>query len=241
MRWPVISRSQISTRSSRSKRWTLLPTVEAKVNVNSKFTGAGGNLMEVAERSRGDVQVTARSGIFRALSADMSDKAQKTQTAVATIGGLLGAVTGKKEYADYANKGQILADIAKALSEIPFDQLNVTASRGADLNMVLKDFTLISPEVRLTGAGGITYAEGVSILAQPLALQLSLGARGQLADLLKRAGLLDTKQDQLGYAAFSVPIKVGGTLAKTDTSELRNALLNSALEKSGLLDSILGK
>ncbi|MEO7598143.1 MAG: hypothetical protein ABIV50_04380 [Opitutus sp.] len=218
-----------------------LPTVDAKVNLNSKFSGSGANLMDVAERSRGDVQVTAKSGIFRALSADMTDKVQKTQTTVAAIGGLLGAVTGKKEYADYANKTQILTDIAKALSEIPFDQLNVTASRGTDLNMVLKDFTLISPEVRLTGAGGIKYSEGLSVLAQPLALQLSLGARGQLADLLKRAGLLDTKQDALGYAAFSVPIKVGGTLAKTDTSELRKALLNSALEKTGLLDSILGK
>jgi hypothetical protein len=160
---------------------------------------------------------------------------------VAAIGGLIGAVTGKKEYADYANKPQILTDIAKALSEIPFDQLNVTATRDANLNIVLKDFTLISPEVRLTGEGGVRYMEGVSVLAQPLALQLTLGARGRLADLLKRASLLEDKQDNLGYVAFVVPIKIGGTLAKTDTSELGKALINSALERSGLFDSLLGK
>ena len=79
------------------------------------------------------------------------------------------------------------------------------------------------------------------MLAQPLALQLSLGARGRLEELLKRASLLEGKQDNLGYAAFMVPIKIGGTLAKTDTSELGKALLNSALERSGLLDGLLGK
>lgn len=218
-----------------------LPTVEARVNLTSHVAGRGADLVEMAERASGDLQVTGKSGVFRALSADLSDKVQRTQSTVAAIGGIIGAVTGKQEYADMANKTQILGDIAKALAEIPFDQLNVTASRGADLNLVLKDFTLISPEVRLTGGGAIRYVEGTPLLAQPLSVELNLGARGQLADLLKRAGLLEARADNLGYAAFVTPIKVAGSLAKTDTTELRNALLNSALEKSGLLDNLLRK
>jgi len=74
-----------------------------------------------------------------------------------------------------------------------------------------------------------------------MAAQLSLGTRGRLGDLLKRAGLLEAQQDSLGYSAFSVPLKLGGTLAKPDTSAVRDALLNSALERSGLLDGIWGK
>lgn len=220
---------------------TKSPTIESRVTLTTHFTGAGPNLNEAAERMRGDVQVTGKSGVFRALSADLSNQVQKTQSTVAAIGGLIGGLTGKKEYSDYANKTQILSDIAKALAEIPFDQLNVTAMRGDDLNLVLKDFTLISPEVRLTGGGDIKHVEGTALLQQPLSVQLNLGARGKLADLLKRAGLLEAKQDNLGYAAFITPIKVAGTLAKTDTSELKKTLLNSALEKSGLLDSLLGK
>jgi hypothetical protein len=218
-----------------------LPTLEARVNLNTHVVGTGTNVPDVAEHARGDVQVTAKSGLFRALSADVSDKIQKTQSTVAAIGGILGGLTGKKEYADYANKTQILTDITKALSEIPFDQLNVTATRDPELNMVLKDFTLISPEVRLTGGGTIQHVEGIALLAQPLNLQLNLGARGKLADLMKRAGLLEDKKDNLGYAAFVTPIKIAGTLEKTNTSELKNALLNSALEKGGLLDNLLGK
>lgn len=215
------------------------PTLEAKVNVTAHVIANGINLTDVADHAQGDFQLTSKSGIFRALSADVSDKVQKTQATVAALGGILGAVTGRKEYGDYANKSQILSDIAKALAEIPFDQLNVQAKRDSTLNIKLTDFTLISPEVRLLGTGSVTYQEKVPLLGQPLSLQLTLSARGKTGDLMKRAGLLDTKQDNLGYTAFAMPIKIGGTLSNPDTRELRNALLNSALEKSGLLNGLI--
>ena len=79
------------------------------------------------------------------------------------------------------------------------------------------------------------------IAAQAMAVQLSLGTRGRLGDLMKRAGLLEAQQDNLGYAAFAVPLKLGGTLAKPDSSAIRDALLNSGLEKSGLLDGLFKK
>lgn len=218
-----------------------LPTVEGKVNLSGRLNGAGPSIGGAVEAARGDVQVTGKSGIFRALSADLTDRVQKTQSTVAAIGGILGAVTGSEKYTDLANKSQILTEIANALSEIPFDQLVATAVRDENLNFVLKDFTLISPEVRLTGGGQIRHVTGLAVLAQPLNLQLNLGARGRFADLLKRAGLLDATQDNLGYTGFLTPIKIGGTLAATDTRELRDVLLNSALERSGLLDGLLGK
>ncbi len=215
---------------------TRLPTVEAKINLTSKLTANGTTLADLAGRTRGDLLITSKGGIFRALSADLSDRIQKTQSRVTAIASFLGVVTD-----DYVNKTKILSDIAKALSEIPFDQLSVTATRDASLNVQLKDFTLISPEVRIGGGGGINYVEGVPVLAQPMEIQLHLGARGKLGDLIKRAGLLDPVQDNLGYSAFAVPLKIGGTLGSPDTSAIRTALLNSALERSGLLDGLLGK
>ena len=180
--------------------------------------------------------MTGKSGIFRALSVDVSDRIQKTQSRVVAIGSLLGVVTD-----DFVNKTKILADIAKSLSEIPYDQLNLTATRDEALNLQLKDFTLISPEVRIVGSGIVRYQADVPVVAQPLEVQLALGTRGRLGDLMKRAGLLDAQQDNLGYSAFLVPLKLGGTLARPDGSAIRDALLNSALEKSGLLDSLFGK
>ncbi|MDB6169816.1 MAG: hypothetical protein JWM88_2680 [Verrucomicrobia bacterium] len=211
-------------------------TLDARINLTSKLAGAGETLADLAARTRGDLLITSKGGLFRGLSADLTDRIQTTQSRVTAIASFLGVVTD-----DFVNKTRILSDIAKALSEIPFDQLSLTAVRDASLNVQLKDFTLISPEVRINGDGEIRYAEGVPVLAQPMNLQLKLGARGKLGDLIKRAGLLESREDNLGYSAFAVPLKISGTAGNPDTGEIRNALLNSALQRSGLLDGLLGK
>src|SRR5207344_159672 len=79
------------------------PTIEGRVNLQSHVTGASASL---AEYTRGDLRVTGKSGIFRALSVDLSDQVQKTSKVVA-FGSLLGLVTD-----DFVNKAQIAADIA---------------------------------------------------------------------------------------------------------------------------------
>ena len=213
-----------------------LPTVEARINLTSRLAASGRSPGDLVERAHGDLMVTSKGGIFRGLSADLKDRIQRTQSRVTAIASFLGVVPD-----DYVNKTRILSDIAAALAEIPFDQLSFTATRDAALNLQLKDFTLISPEVRVVGEGSVRAVEGVPLLAQPLEMQLNLGARGKLGDLIRRAGLLDKRQDSLGYAAFAVPLRIGGTIGSPDTNEIRTALLNSALERSGLIDSLLGK
>ena len=212
------------------------PKIEGRANLQSHLTATGATVADLAGRARGDLRISSKGGIFRALAADLSDRIQKGQSRVAAIASFLGIVAD-----DFVNKAKIFADIAKALAEIPYDQLSMTVTRDASLNFLINDFTLISPEVRLGGNGLIRHAIGVPVADQALELQLRLGARGRLGDLMKRAGLLEASQDNLGYAVFSVPLKLGGTLAKTDTSAIRDALLNSALERSGLLDSLFGR
>jgi hypothetical protein len=211
-------------------------TIEGRANLQSHVTATGATVGELVERARGELQLSSKGGIFRALSADLSDRIQKTQSRAAAIGSFLGIVPD-----DYANKTKIISDIAQALGEIRYDQLNLAVTRDASLDILIKDFTLISPEVRLGGSGLIRFAAGVPVADQALELQLSLGARGRLGELMKRAGLLEASEDNLGYAAFAVPLKLGGTLAKPDASGIRAALLNSALERSGLLDSLFGR
>ena len=212
------------------------PTVEARIDLTSRLVGSGASLGDLAAGTHGDLVITSKGGIFRGLSADLTDRIQKTQSRVTAIASFLGVVPD-----DYVNKTRILGDIARALAEVPFDQLSVTATRDAALNLQLKDFSLISPEIRIGGVGTVRQIDGVPLLAQPLDMQLSLAARGKLGDLIRRAGLLEKTQDSLGYAPFAVPLHIGGTLGNPDTNDIRTALLNSALERSGLLDSLMGK
>ena len=216
------------------------PTVEGKFKLDSQLTAQGASLPLLAGRLQGKTTVSSTGGIFRMLRVDLEDKVQKSQSTVAVIGGrLLGAMTGKEKLSDYANLKQNVTDIVKGFTEIPYDQLSLAVTRDPQLNLRLQDFSLISPQVRLGGAGEIRALAGIDLAKQPLDLRLQLGARGHLADLMNRASLLDGKKDDLGYVGFVAPVHVGGTLSSPDNTELATILLKAAA--GSLLNSLLGK
>ncbi len=214
-------------------------TVEGKFNVTSKLAGSARRLDEFATTTHGDFQMTSKGGVFRGLPVNVASKVEaagKLAAGAAFLGNLAGAVTGRKDYADIGNRAQALAELTKIWQAINYDQLGVVIARDADLNTVLKDFTLISPELRLTGGGRATHVKAKPMLDEEIAMEFKLRARGHHGELLKYLGALDATTDELGYAACTLPIKVTGTLGKPDTSELNNALTAMAIEKSGVKD-----
>lgn len=223
------------------------PTVEGKFTVASKVTGNARNLGEVGKRAAGDFSLTSKGGVFRALSADISSKVATTTKAastLATLGNLAGALTGRKDISDAASKAEAVASLSRIISAIEYDQLNVVLTRDAALNLTLKDFTLIAPELRLAGTGRIDAKAGLELGAQPLVMEFKLGARGTTGKLLKSLAALETdKPDDLGYFRSNLPLRLTGSLGKPDTSELQSALVKLAYEKSGagdLLNRFLG-
>ena len=221
-------------------------TVEGKFNVASKLAGRAASLGDLATTAHGDFQLTSKGGVFRGLPINAAAKvetASKLAAGAAFLGNLAGAVTGRKEYADIGSRAQALSEVAKIWQAVAYDQLSVVISRDESLNTVLKDFTLISPELRLTGGGRATHVAGRPLLEEALAMEFKLRARGHHGDVLKYLGVLEATTDELGYAACTLPVKVGGTIGSPDTSELNRALANLALEKSGatdLLNKLLG-
>ncbi len=226
-------------------------TVEGKFNVTSKLTGSAAHLGDFATATHGDFQLSSKGGLYRGLPVTVSSLAEKggrLANLIATGSSVVGALTGKKEYADIANKAQAVAEIAKLFSPIQYDQLNIVLTRDASLNTVIKDFTLIAPEMRIAGQGRTTHREKSPMFDEAVALEFKLRARGHTGDLFKYLGALEAQADELGYLACTLPLKVGGTLGKPDTSELNKALATLALEKSGasdkasdLLNKLFGK
>jgi len=208
-----------------------LPTVEARVSVTGTVAGQGGDLVEVIETAQANFDVASTGGVFRALATVLpADRMQAPTSALSIVGGLLGGSAGETISA--------AQEIVKILSEIRFDQLSFQTGRDENMNLVLRDFSLISPAVRIRGAGQVTYDPAKPLLQQALDLELTLAARGRLGELLGQVKLLKSEQDALGYTSFTTPIRVGGTMAKTDTSDLQRRLLNLALERSGVGDAL---
>jgi hypothetical protein len=100
----------------------------------------------------------------------------------------------------------------------------------------LNDFTLISPEVRLAGSGQASHRPGTPVFDDVLSMAFTLRARGRHAELLNYLGVLEGSPDELGYVPSTLPLKVAGTLAQPDTSELNEQLAAIALDKSGVSD-----
>jgi hypothetical protein len=67
-------------------------------------------------------------------------------------------------------------------------------------------------------------------------MEFKLRARGRQAELLRYLGVLDSVADELGYAACSLPLRLGGTLAQPDASDLSTRLAALAIEKSGVTE-----
>jgi hypothetical protein len=189
------------------------------------------------DRLRGDCQATSRGGSFSLLSAHVAPKAEsvgKLEAAVAYLGSVTSAITGRKETGDLASLPQAVSAFAKFMSPVQYDQLNLTLSRGESLDIVLKNFTLVAPEIRIGGSGRVAYRDGATLVNQPLSMDFTLRALGHEAEILKYLGVLDPKHpDDLGYLACVIPVHVEGTLAKPDQSQFDAALAKLAVERSG--------
>lgn len=227
--------------------------VEGKFNVSSKLGGEADRVAALTFPPRSEFHFTSRSGLFRGLPVSVAAKVEnvsKFAASMAALSNLAAAFGGGngKPMAEVASRAEAITELAGMLAAIPYDQLNVVLVRDAALNTTLKAFTLISPEMRLSGSGVVTHQPGRPLLEAPMEMEFKLRVRGHTADLMKYLGVLEPELDDLGYGACTLPLKIFGTLGQPDATELSRALTSLAMEKSGvgdraseLFNKLLGK
>jgi len=214
------------------------PAIEGRFDLSSHLEGDGEGLGDLFDRAQGACKLSSKDGRFRVLRTDVTDAVKQAPSKLVDTLDTVTSLFGKK----LDKVGEALVESATGLSEIHYDQMNISAERGADLNIRITEFTLLAPEERATGTGRITYEEGVPIRAQPLSVDLDLGVRGRLGKFMAIVGMLKEGQDELGYTQLYQPIHLGGTLQKIDQSQWREMLIQAPLRKgSGLIDKLLGR
>ena len=200
--------------------------------------------MDLFSRTGGDLQISSTGGMFRLIYSELTGRVE-TVGKVAAVGAFLGNVLSKnKSPTGISSKVQAVAEVSKLLSAIAYDQMNLSVTRDDSLNIVFKDFTLISPEVRLIGAGQLTGGTDLDWLQQPMSLTFQMKARGRTGEVMNYLNILSPDKDDLGYADCVLPLHIGGSLLAPDTSELNYSLVKLTIEHSGagdLLNRLLGK
>ena len=178
------------------------PTVEGKFNLSGQVTSSGINPDDLGRQVRGDGTLTSKSGVFRGL-------AKNTGTNVIA-----------KSLGFAGNELAAVGQLTTALQEFHYDQINLQLTRDPSLDVKLKDFSVISQGLRIVGTGTLTYEKDKPLLEQSLAMQIQMGARDEFATLFDAIRKLSSETDELGYTKVSRPIKITGTPAHPDTSDL---------------------
>jgi hypothetical protein len=218
------------------------PVFEGKFTVDRTYTGKGVNLADLVARTQEEFRLASASGIVRILKADVADSLQeaptpKAEDTLATVGSVVGSVMGARRNVLDSGKTKLsptteaVLDLTYQIEEIGYDSVKITAFKASDGVIRLVEIEMVSPEVRLRGTGQIAAARGIALADRALSLDLQLGAQGKTAELLKKAGLLTDRKDELGYSVFSQTIHLGGTLAQIDASQWNAVLIKAATPK----------
>lgn len=218
------------------------PEFEGKFVVARSFTGKGVSLADLVARTQEEFRLSSSSGIVRILKADVADSLQeaptpKVEDTLATVGSVVGSVMGARSNILDSGKTKLSAtteavlQLTYQISEIGYDSASVTAFKSSDGVIRMVELEMVSPEVRLRGTGRIGAAKGLALADQALSLDLELGAQGNTRELLKKAGLLSGRKDELGYSVLGQTIHFGGTLAHLDAGQWNDLLIKAATRK----------
>lgn len=214
------------------------PVIEGRFAIAGTLAGNGINLDDLVGRARESLRITSTAGAVRVLKTDVDEAIpQERQSSVSDALGRMGSAVGKFfRVEDSVGSGrrsvspatQAVINVINEVSEIGFDEVSLTAERGADGTIRLADIAMTAGDERITGSGQIGHVDGRALRAQPLSVDLQFWARGRIAKLLSAAGLLSDRKDGLGYAALNQPIHLRGTLEKIDTSQWHEVLVKAA-------------
>lgn len=191
------------------------PTVEGLFAASVDIRGTGQNLPDLINRVQGEARLRSGGGILRLLY---------TENPLAGLGIAAGALLGA-----VSDEVGAISRIASNLSNVPYDEMNILAERDEEFNFILRDFTVVSPELHLQGVGEIRHRDGVEVLEQPLQIELRLGARGSLEESLAAVRALGDETDELGYRQMRREFTIGGTLADPDSTPFYRLLVDTVL------------
>jgi hypothetical protein len=205
-----------------------LPALETKATVTARLNGTGGTLPDLAKNAFGKFELTGTQGVARYLARKGN---AGTAVNVLTTGlAILGAARG-------SDTTVAVAEIARLLNEVRFDSVKMQVERGADLTFKLTSMEVLSPIVRMTGSGTVASKSTDDVASAPMNVVLQLGAKGELAHLFSRVGMLagvqtqtgvQPKTDDKGYALMTRTFTIGGTASKPDSSSLWKILGEAA-------------
>ena len=217
------------------------PVFKGRFAVATTLTGNGINFGDLAGRVDREYRLTGKNGIVRLLKTSVAETIPEPSAPVSdaldTAGNVVGTIFGRPRGSTKARENRVsknteaVLDFTILIAEIGYDQMTITANQGPDHVVHLREITMTGREVNATGSGQIGFVPGRTLFAEPLSVELQLGVRGKLTELLTTAGLLSSRKDEKGYALLNQSVHFGGTLQHIDLTQWHDLLAQAAAPK----------
>jgi hypothetical protein len=214
------------------------PMFEGKFTVVPSLGSTGTNLGDLMGRAEEQFVLASPTGIVRLLQTNvadaLTDPAAPVSDTLDTVGSAVGSVFGIGKKGGYAPNNKLtgnteaVLDLVNQVSELGFDQITVNAVRHSDGTIRLERIDMTSADLWLRGTGAIAHARGSTLLKEQLSLDLRLGARGKVAELIGKAKLPASPRDAQGFVVLVQPIRFGGTLDQVDAGPWHDLLVRAA-------------
>ena len=210
----------------------LTKRITGSVDAQLKGWSEGSGWEDILQRFAGKVTMTARNGLLRI--GPMGEKTANDDSpknlnpwSLTRLGKLL---EGKASVAD--SRKALLQKMDSALEDIGYDLVQVIGQRAPDGNLSITELSVLGPSFKVDGKGKVLSlpgGEGGGVIN----LNLSVGARGELVEILEGLGVLAPVKTEGEYRMLKKnPLVVQGTMEKPDFSNFW-ALLAEGLGLGG--------
>ena len=217
------------------------PVFKGRFSVATTLTGSGINFDDLVGRIDREYRLTSKNGIVRLLKTSVAETIPEPSAPVSdaldTAGSVVGTIFGRPRGTTRARENHVsknteaVLDFTILISEIGYDQMTIVANQGSDHTIHLREIAMTGREVNATGTGQIGFTQGRALFAEPLSVELQLGVRGKLVELLTTAGLLSSRKDEKGYTLLNQSVHFGGTLQHLDLTQWHDLLAKAATPK----------
>ncbi|MDF9826924.1 hypothetical protein M2447_001009 [Ereboglobus sp. PH5-10] len=216
------------------------PTVEGRFDINGVVTGTAASLVTIADGVNADLTLTSRGGKFHGFSPSVKssgiDNLHKDSGATSTIAAISGAIlslVGKSDNSATLEKIKTGRRVLERLGEIDFDQINLDASYRAGREIEIRNFSLLSPDMRFAGMGTLGNKPALSLFKQALSMNLQMAVRGEQAEDLRALNILkkETDADTLGYMPLLENFSMEGTPSNLIAASLVRHIVSMLAKK----------
>lgn len=202
---------------------TAAAPLEGVYDLGVTASGEGADPAAAAGMAAVELTLNGRQGVLRALNFETSKFAKLASPTAGAVAGLLGAFAGDTGLGQAAGYASAAIAVTRQLSNLPYDEIVLKAKRAADGSVEVGTLSLLSPQLRLTGGGGLRMVAGRSLFELPLKLQLQLDAKGDISGSLAKLNLLGSPASD-GFSPMKEQLVLDGTLKQIGTSQITRLL-----------------